>query len=68
MAVVMSFLLVPRFDMLGAALASCAAMMTEATLLWILVRRRLKLNVFAFSPTVFSPSTFMKPRTGDPKP
>lgn len=68
MAVVMAFLLVPRFDMLGAAMASCAAMMTEAALLWIIVRRRLNVNLFAFSPGVFSPSLFLKGRSAGPSP
>jgi O-antigen/teichoic acid export membrane protein len=56
-SIALNIALIPRFGLTGAAMATAAAMMIEAILLHIAVRRTLGIVLFAFAdPTPSAPS------------
>ncbi len=48
--VALCFLLIPRFGIMGAALAVTTAILVESILLFLVTRSRLGLNIFVFAP------------------
>jgi O-antigen/teichoic acid export membrane protein len=61
------FLLIPRFGLMGAAVATATAIMVESTMLFVLTKRRLGLHFFVYRRRQATPSPdHASPRTAAP--